>query len=239
MDLAARAIARMRVRVAPSIAIGVAPAFVPVFAELRLAIFNHVRCGKPRPISVLVCLFVGYAWRRAIRFGFGGVWALAAAVVFAAPPSRIVILSGADPTQPAALVQIQAMRNVIQANSPAGTEIYLETLDGFRFDSGHLADELFALLKNKYAGQPVDLVIVLGNYAAQFAIRYHDTIWEHAPVLVTSVPESWLEQHPIPSTFSLVPYRIEIAKTLVLVETLQPHANHLVVVGGVAEVDRR
>ena len=158
---------------------------------------------------------------------------------FASEAPKVVLFTGADPIQPAALVQIQAIRNALEASTSQGTEVFLETLDGFRFGSENLAPEFLALMQKKYAHQHVDLVIGLGNYAADFTIRHHSEVWPDARVLLSSVPEDWLSRHALPAGFSTVPYRIDVTKTLAIADALQPDARSLVVVGGNADVDLR
>ncbi len=152
-------------------------------------------------------------------------------------PPRVVILTGADPSQPAVLVQIKTLRDTLGLATPKAAEVYLESLDGFRFGSEDLTPEFLALVKKKYSGQRVDLVIVVGNHAADFALRYHTQIWPGAPVLLSSVPEEWFYRNPLPDHFARVPFRIEIAKTLALAERLQPQASRLVVIGGTTDSD--
>lgn len=157
-----------------------------------------------------------------------------------AEPPKVVLLTGGDPMQAAVLMQTQAIRSVLNAELPLGSETFLDTLDGLRFGADRLTPELFALLRKKYDGQHIDLVIAIGNYAAEFARTHHAAIWPGTPVLVTSVPEAWLRRTgEFPSTFVLMPYRIEIGKTLAIAESLQPEATHLVVIGGSAELDAR
>ncbi|WP_157112214.1 sensor histidine kinase [Pandoraea faecigallinarum] len=157
-----------------------------------------------------------------------------------AEPPKVVLLTGGDPMQAAVLMQTQAIRTVLNAALPLGTETFLDTLDGLRFGGDLLTPELFALLRKKYAGQRIDLVIAIGNYAAEFARTHHEAIWPGTPVIVTSVPEAWLRKtSAFPQTFVMIPYRIEVGKTLAIIGALQPSATHLVVIGGSAEMDRR
>ncbi|MBN3752305.1 hypothetical protein G3N95_05100 [Paraburkholderia sp. Tr-20389] len=153
--------------------------------------------------------------------------------------AKVVLLTGADPVQPAALVQIQAVRETLEASPSKDVEVYLEALDGFRFDGQDLSNEYLALLEKKYRGQHIDLVIVIANPAADFALKFHSLIWSTTPVLLSSVPEDWLRSRTLPDGFSVIPYRIDAGETLSLAALLQPDANRLIVVGGIADVDRR
>jgi signal transduction histidine kinase len=157
----------------------------------------------------------------------------------AAGPWRVVILTGADPTLPGAMQQIAGIRGVLETAGPSGAEFFVDPLDGLRFGGEALMPEFLALIKKKYSQEQPDLVIGMGEYAAQFAMRYHTQVWPSAPVLITSVSDEWLKQHPIPADFSYVPLHIDVAGTLAIVETLQPKARRLIVIGGATDDDHR
>ena len=159
--------------------------------------------------------------------------------VFAGEIPRIVLLTGADPVQPAALVQIQAIRATLETSFPDGVEVYLEALDGFRFEKNDVAAEYAALLTKKYLHQRIALIVALGNPAADFALTYRASIWPKTPILLSSVPEDWLDMHPEAQQVARVPYRIDPKATLSIAAALQPQARRLVVIGGVTDVDRR
>lgn len=152
-------------------------------------------------------------------------------------PARVVILTGADPSQPAVFVQIKGLRDQLEKTLPQGAEVYLDSLDGFRFGADDLTPEFLALMTKKYSNQHVDLVISIGNHATDFALKYHERIWPGAPVLFSSVPEEWFVQHPLPDGFARVPFHIDITRTLAIAEKLQPGAHRLVVIGGTTDTD--
>ncbi len=199
----------------------------------------HV-CGHRRS-GVLAALSSALARVRGLAEATGTitlVWLLiGAAAALAAEPARVEILAGADPIQPAVLVQIKALRSILETSAANGAEVYLDALDGFRFGSDDLAPEFLALMKKKYADQRIDLVVGIGNHAADFALKNHAQLWPGAPVLLTSVPEEWFAQHTLPAGFNRVPFRIDITKTLAIAEDLQPDAHRLVVIGGATDTD--
>ncbi|MGC7403145.1 sensor histidine kinase [Pandoraea pneumonica] len=177
--------------------------------------------------------------RGAVALAVFAVYGLVAPEASSAEPPRVVLLTGGDPMQAAVLMQTQAIRNVLNNALPLGAETFLDSVDGHRFSVELLTPELFALLRKKYEGQHIDLVIAIGNYAAEFARAHHDAIWPGTPVIVTSVPEAWLAMNgAFPSTFVVIPYRIEIEKTLAIAQRLQPDATRLIVIGGSAALDR-
>ncbi|WP_188131084.1 ATP-binding protein [Paraburkholderia panacisoli] len=158
---------------------------------------------------------------------------------YATGPWRVVILVGTDPTLPAAMLQIVAIRGALEAAAPVGAELYVDPLDGVRFGGEALMPEFLALIKKKYSQEQTDLVIGLGDYAANFAARYHTQIWPGTPVLISSFTEEWLRTHPVPAEFSSIPLPIDVDGTLAIAETLQPGARRLIVVGGATDDDHR
>ncbi|VVE35122.1 Sensor histidine kinase TmoS [Pandoraea iniqua] len=177
--------------------------------------------------------------RAAITLAVIASYGLVAPDASCAEPPKVVLLTGSDPMQAATLMQTQAIRAVLNDALPLGAETFLDSVDGHRFSAALLTPELFALLRKKYEGQHIDLVIAIGNYAAEFARAHHDAIWPDTPVLVTSVPDAWLKMSgAFPSTFVVIPYRIEIDKTLAIAQRLQPDATRLIVIGGSATLDQ-
>ncbi len=162
---------------------------------------------------------------------------LAASGAVASETPRVVLLSGTDPIQPAALVQIRAVRGILDDFSSQRAEVFLDSIDGFRFDNEDLTAEFLALMRKKYARQHIDLVIAIGDRAASFALKHGADIWPGASVLISSVPSEWLRTVQLPRGYAVVPFQIDIDGTLRIIERLQPHAHHLVVVGGVAQYD--
>ncbi|MCE4546037.1 ATP-binding protein [Caballeronia sp. PC1] len=149
---------------------------------------------------------------------------------------RVVILPGADPTQPAVALQIRAIRSALSAVAPNGVEFYTDSLDQLRFDNTELIPEFLALMKKKYERNHVDIVIGIADFSLEFTRRYHDEIWPNVPVLITSIDESRVPN--IPPNFAYLTWHFDADGTIALAEALQPHARRLVVVSGNSNFDR-
>lgn len=165
------------------------------------------------------------------------LWGMGAWAASSTQPAHVVLLTGFDPVQPAALVQINALRNRLEASLAQGAEVDIDVLDGSRFGADDLMPDLLALMRKKYASQRVDLVVGLGSRAADFALGSHAQIWPGAPVLLSGVADEWFANHTLPANFARVPFRVEGAQTLDIAEALQPDARRLVVVSGTTGVD--
>ena len=151
---------------------------------------------------------------------------------------RVVILNAADPYLPAFLALDRSLREAItRAEHGAPTEFYAETLDMFRFPQTLLAEDIVALLRKKYRGLKVDVVVAAGSIALDFAQRYRAEIWPGAAIVFHSVPVTSLERRGLDPHTIGVPVRLEFGQTLDLALRLRPATRRVAIVAGVAEPD--
>jgi len=148
---------------------------------------------------------------------------------------RVVILPGADPTQPAVAIQIRAIRGALAAAAPDGVEFYTDSLDDLRFDNNNLTPPFLALLKKKYEHKRIDIVIGIADFSLDFTKRYHADIWPNTPVLITSIDESRVGR--MPPEFAFIAWHFDADNTIALAEALQPRATNLVIVSGNSAFD--
>jgi signal transduction histidine kinase len=151
----------------------------------------------------------------------------------AAPaPWRVVILIGADPALPAMQLHDRAMRAAIRSAAPAGVTFFTDTLDTYRFGYAGIAAEFLALQRKKYGGQPVDLVIGVGELALDAVRDQRQALWPEVPLLLSGIDEATLDRRRAPPDAALQLWRSDVDGTLDLVEALQPGVRRLVIAGG-------
>jgi signal transduction histidine kinase/ABC-type uncharacterized transport system substrate-binding protein len=151
---------------------------------------------------------------------------------------RVVILNAADPYLPAFLALDRSMREAITLSErKLPTEFYAETLDMFRFPQTLLTEDIAALLRKKYRGLKVDMVVAAGTIAFDFAQRYRAEIWPDAAIVFHSVPVTVLNGRSLDPRTIGVPVQLEFEQTLNLALHLRPATRRLVVVAGTAEPD--
>jgi signal transduction histidine kinase len=155
-----------------------------------------------------------------------------------AAPWRVVILMTTDPALPAMQQHDRALRATLRAAAPGGVTFFTDTLDAFRFDYRDVAPEFLALQRKKYAGQPVDLVVGVGEQAVDALRDQRDTLWAGVPIVIGGLDEATLDRARLPAGTAQAAWRLDIAGTLALIESLQPRAERLIVVGGAADGDR-
>src|SRR5437016_13221351 len=79
---------------------------------------------------------------------------------------------------PAIITADQTIRSTIQSRSPSPVRFYTEYLDLSWFPSERQERQLTRLMKHKYAGLKVDLIMACGDAALRFALRDAVSPWE-------------------------------------------------------------
>jgi signal transduction histidine kinase len=188
----------------------------------------------------------GKPHRRAIVRTSVSVVALLVAPAAASPPPgssdaesrRVVILNGADPSLPAFIAVDRGVREAIVAGRTTPPSVHAETLDMYRFPQAEIDGDVVALLRKKYRGLRVDVIVAASEIALDFAERHRADIWPEAAIVFHSVSEANLQKAGLDPRTIGVPVRLEYEATLDLALKLRPATRRVVVVAGTAQPDR-
>ncbi len=145
---------------------------------------------------------------------------------------RVVILNATDPYLPAFLALDSALRDAIRAGPEAPTELFAEPLDMHRFPRKLLDDDVAGLLRKKYRGLKVDVVVAAAPIALDFARRHREDIWPGAAIVFNSVSTALLDERSLESDVVGIPVRLEVGQTLELALRLRPRTRRIVVIAG-------
>src|SRR5688572_18217875 len=132
---------------------------------------------------------LGHSFGRSFFLGFFTLtlllWPLHAGAQPATPPTtkRVLIITGADPNQPGFAVITRGFQSTLRDRSRSRVEFLLELqqrfLDNPELQTGD--EELISYLKQKYAGQKIDLVLMM-------VARRFRTLAEKDPSLFADIP---------------------------------------------------
>lgn len=118
-------------------------------------------------------------------------------------------------------------------------ELFSEYLDSTRFPGEHQAELLRDYLREKYAGQKIDVVIATPDPALDFLLQYRSDLFTNSPIVFVAVrrpPTEILTAGPgITGIIRANTHR----KTLDLALKLHPETKELFVVSGSPELDKR
>jgi signal transduction histidine kinase len=154
---------------------------------------------------------------------------------------HVLILHSYNYTFPATSLASDGARSRLLERSPQKIELEAEYLDLARFaEPGH--ESLMAsFLRDRYANQQPDVVMVIGGDALPFVVKHRDDFAPRVPVVFMGVSRqaySGVERSP-DVTGHVIDLDLNLDKTVALAESLQPDARHLFIIAGSGSIDRR
>jgi PAS domain S-box-containing protein len=152
--------------------------------------------------------------------------------------TRVLLLYTESRLLPSILTIDQALRDTLQSRSPRPVYFYTEYLDTSLFDGDLPQRELHELLRRKYAGRGLDLVVATGSRALRVAVRNRTELFGGAPVVFVGVDRNAARDIDLPPDVTGVWARFDWVGTLEVALRLQPATERAVVVTGSSPVDR-
>jgi PAS domain S-box-containing protein len=168
----------------------------------------------------------------------GGFFFQPGAVAQIKSPRRILILNEVGPSYPVTRLFDQSIRNSLR-KSPYPVELYSEYMETLLFPDAADQKGFEKYYVHKYRKRMPDLIITVGPAPLKFMRRAHRRFFRGIPVIFC-LPVGLMPGHPpADRDFTGVETDIAADKTLDAALRLLPDTNRVVVVGGVAEFDRR
>ena len=155
-----------------------------------------------------------------------------------APPKRVLILSTGSRFSIGFPIVEQAAVEKLRELRPGGVEFYSEYLDIIRFSSEKHRQIFRSYLKDKYAEDVPDLIVLIyvGNLNVAEAVLAQ--IFPTTPIVVAGLTEETLSANSLSGQATGIAERSDTDGTIKLMLRLQPDIKRIVVIGGTAEVDR-
>ncbi len=176
-----------------------------------------------------------------------GTVVLAAAVLLGAgPPAAasdapklvVVVYPNESDGAPGTYLVDRALRATFAGGAPGRVEVRNEYVDTSRLrDAGFKAAQT-DLLKRKYAGRKVDVVVAGLASGLDFVLDHRAELFPGAPVVYVAVEERELRDRTIPADVVGMPVRRDLTGTLDLALHLHPGTRRVVVIAGAADYDR-
>jgi len=130
------------------------------------------------------------------------------------------------------------LRQTINMNPRQPVGIFSEFLDEPEFGGDQYELTMSAYLRDKYANRPLDAVLIVGDTALKFMMRYRDRLFPAVPVVHVGVTRETLQSMPTlaPDVVG-VPVTYDFAGTVKQALKWHPRATHLVIVFGASRQD--
>ena len=172
---------------------------------------------------------------------FAAIALLGAAPAVADPGASklvVVVYPNESDGAPGTYLVDRAIRSRLAGCAPGGVEVRNEYVDTSRLhDAGFQAAQT-DLLKRKYAGRKVDVVVAGLASGLDFVLAHRADVFPGAPVVYVAVEERELRARTLPPDVVGVPLRRDVTGTLDLALRLHPDTRRVAVVCGADPYDR-
>jgi PAS domain S-box-containing protein len=173
-----------------------------------------------------------------------GVWALtvghhAVCAQEFADRVHVLVLFSNDALVTANQILSDSIHATMEAGAPGRLEFFPEYLDLVRFAGPAHEAQMVEYLRGKYAKTRFDLIFSVGPQALDFTVKYRDTLALDAPLVFAGVRDESLRTVTLPANAGGIPSRFDPVATLELALRLQPDTQHVAVVTGASEFDKR
>jgi len=133
----------------------------------------------------------------------------------------------------------QGFQTGLHAEPSNRWELFSEYLDSTRFPGEHQAELLRDYLREKYAGQKIDVVVATPDPALDFLLQYRNDLFTNAPIVFVGIRRPPNEVVTTGPGLTGIIRANTHRKTLDLALKLHPQTGEVFVVSGSAERDKR
>ena len=151
---------------------------------------------------------------------------------------RVLMVFSESRDLPGNAIMEQAMRAEMLKESTNPIDFYTENLDASRFSDASHARAFREFLKQKYAGQNLDMVVAFMARDFNLTNELPPEVFARIPVVFVAISEMEIPDSLRKPGFSGIFQRFDVSGTLSLIFRLQPETHEVVVVSGVSQTDR-
>jgi signal transduction histidine kinase len=131
----------------------------------------------------------------------------------------------------------QSLRAAFAAAGPAPIQTRNEYLALSRFPDAAGRRALAELLRRKYSGEKVDLVMAALEPSLAFALEHRHEIFPGVPIVFMAVDQQQVQKQPLPADVIGVPIKLNLVDTLEVALRLHPKTRRAFVITGSAAFD--
>jgi signal transduction histidine kinase len=152
-------------------------------------------------------------------------------------PKRILAIFAFKQALPWAYRIEENMRATLASESPFPIELNIEHADRPRYPDEIYLRKVVDFYRYKYSGQKVDLVLALGDEAAELLIEYGEELFGDIPVVLVSSEAGTLPRDLMKPNMTSLVWGWDTGSTIALIKDLLPQTKHLFIISGASNTD--
>jgi signal transduction histidine kinase len=153
-------------------------------------------------------------------------------------PKLVVVVYPSDyDGAPGIILVNRAIRSTFASQWSGHIDIRNEYVNTARLHDAEFMQAQVSLLKRKYAGRKVDLVIAGLSAGLDFAVKFREELFPGVPVVFVAVDEREMRARRLPPDVIGVPIRMDLTRTFDLALRLHPDTKRVYVIAGSSPYD--
>jgi len=155
-----------------------------------------------------------------------------------AQPQRVLIIFLYRQAVPFTDLIAKSLRTNLTSKSHFPVELNIEYADRGRFPEDTYLQKLIELYRHKYIDPPMDLVIGVGDEAADILVEHGQKVFGKIPMVIVSANPRTMRRDFLKSNMTSLLWGPDIDGNVALIEELFPQTRHLFLVSGSSLTDR-
>lgn len=155
-----------------------------------------------------------------------------------AEPKRVLLILFYRQGVPWPGLIAESLRKSLVTKSPHTVELNVEYADRGRYPDDTYLQKLIELYRYKYVHPPMDVVIGVGDEAADILVEYGEAVFGKIPMVIVSANPKILRRDFLKSHMTSLLWGPDIQGNIELIEELFPKTRHLFIVSGSSLTDR-
>ncbi len=185
-------------------------------------------------VSKRAVQFLGVFLLFAALVPFGGGYASAQT---AANPTKVLMLYSDNPFLPVNAIMDQTIQQTLKNSDVPAVSFYSEYLEVNRFKSEEIQGQTRELLKAKYAGYGLDLIMIMDDIAWDFMERYGDELFPGVPIVFCSITEGKIPAESLKPHVTGNFKHLDMENNVGIILKVQPDVEEIVVITGKSAQD--
>jgi signal transduction histidine kinase len=154
-----------------------------------------------------------------------------------ATPLVVVLYPDESDGAPGIILVNRAIRATFASQSPNRIDIRNEYVDASRSEDAEFMSAQLSLLRKKYAGRKVNLIIAGMSSGLDVALKFRTELFPGVPIVFAAVDQREVTTRRLPPDVIGIPLQMDLTGTLDIARLLQPGTRRVFVIAGNAPFD--
>jgi len=154
-------------------------------------------------------------------------------------PKKVLLLFSDNPFLPVNIITEQTITKIFKDSETIPVSLYQEFLEINRFKSESMQSTTRELLKEKYSGLGLDLVMIMDDIAWDFVTQYGDELFPGVPFIFCNITEGKIDIASLKPNITGNFKSLDLKSNIEIILKVQPNLKEIFVITGTSKQDQQ